>query len=136
MKKRLTELMMKLRQFMYGRYGFDELSKLLMTVYFILLIVSIFVPYVYIAVLIIAALILYRCFSKDIAKRSRERNKYLSIKSKADKWITLRKNIWKNRKTVKYVKCKNCKTYIRLPKGKGTLEVTCPKCQNKFRTKT
>ncbi len=136
MKKRLAELIMKFQQFMCGRYGIDELSKFLMSVYFILLIASLFTPYIYIGVLLIGAVVLFRCFSKDIEKRSHERNKYLQIKGKINKWFILRKNMWKNRKTTVYCKCPKCKVYIKLPKNKGKLKVSCPNCKNEFIKKT
>ena len=136
MKKRIAELIVKLQQFMYGRYGIDELSKFLMTVYFILLIASLFTPYTYIGVVLIGAAVLFRCFSRDVAKRSKERAVFLKIKENIKKRFNLTKNMWKNRKTVKYYKCPKCKTYLRLPKGKGKIEITCPACKNRFKKKT
>ena len=37
-----------------------------------------------------------------------------------------------NRKTHLYFKCNNCKANLRVPKGKGKIEVTCPKCKFKM----
>ena len=35
---------------------------------------------------------------------------------------------WDNRKVKKYFKCAQCGQPLSVPKGKGTLRVTCPKC--------
>ncbi len=34
------------------------------------------------------------------------------------------------------VKCRKCGAKLRLPSGKGTLKVTCPKCGDRFQTTT
>ena len=34
------------------------------------------------------------------------------------------------------VECSNCPTKLRVPKGKGKLVVTCPKCESKFEMNT
>ena len=36
----------------------------------------------------------------------------------------------------KYFKCPNCKAKLRVPKGKGRLNITCPKCRTMFHGKT
>ena len=42
------------------------------------------------------------------------------------------KKMWKGRKTTAYLKCPNCGQMLSVPKGKGKIRVTCPKCQHKF----
>ena len=42
----------------------------------------------------------------------------------------------KDKKNYKYFKCKNCKAQLRVPKGKGKINVTCPKCKTKFSAKS
>ena len=32
----------------------------------------------------------------------------------------------------KYFVCKNCHKMVRVPKGKGKIEVTCPRCGHHF----
>jgi len=34
------------------------------------------------------------------------------------------------------VSCNTCPTKLRVPKNKGTIMVTCPKCNNKFKITT
>lgn len=50
------------------------------------------------------------------------------MNNKLKAWFRLRKDMWRDRKTHKYFKCRNCKAVIRVPKRKGGGVVACPKC--------
>ena len=39
-------------------------------------------------------------------------------------------------KEYKYFLCPNCKQMVRVPRGKGNIEIKCPKCQHKFDRKS
>ena len=69
----------RFQQFMYGRYGMDQLNRFLSTVALIVLVVSIFVrrPIVEIVALALLFWCYYRMFSKNISK------KFLEIKKAA-----------------------------------------------------
>ena len=41
----------------------------------------------------------------------------------------------KNRKDYKYFKCPNCKVLLRLKRGCGEKEITCVRCQHRFKQK-
>lgn len=125
-----------LQQFMYGRYGFDELSKVLNIISLSLWAISLFIPYVYPIVLILLLWVIFRTYSRNISKRQLELNKYLHIKNKISGWFNLKKDIIKNRKTHKYYKYPICKANLRVPKGRGKIEISCPKCHHKFIEKT
>jgi len=125
-----------LQQFMYGRYGFDELSKVLNIISLALWAISLFIPYVYPIVLILLLWVIFRTYSRNISKRQLELNKYFHIKNKISGWFKLKKDIIKNRKTHRYYKCPICKANLRVPKGRGKIEISCPKCHHKFIKKT
>lgn len=36
----------------------------------------------------------------------------------------------------KIINCIKCTTRLRIPKGKGNIVITCPKCKTKFKTRT
>lgn len=76
----------RLRKFMFGRYGGDELSKALLVLSFILLLVMNFVPkdlrFLAILAYIPAIICMFRIFSRNIYKRRNENYKYLKIKIK------------------------------------------------------
>ena len=42
----------------------------------------------------------------------------------------------KGRKQYRYFRCPSCRTQVRVPKGKGTLRITCPSCHERFIKKT
>lgn len=46
------------------------------------------------------------------------------------------KKMWKDRKTKAFLKCPTCGTTLAVPKGKGKLIVTCPKCHSKMETRS
>lgn len=46
------------------------------------------------------------------------------------------KKMWKGRKTTAYLKCPNCGQMLSVPKGKGKIHVTCPKCHAKMETRS
>ena len=43
---------------------------------------------------------------------------------------------FKTKRQYRYYKCKECGQELRVPKGKGKIEITCPKCHHSFIKKT
>ncbi|MBQ9765913.1 MAG: hypothetical protein IJW18_06925 [Lachnospiraceae bacterium] len=127
-------LKQKLARMLYGVYGQDELSKELSTFGLICLIISLF-PYLkifYIIGFVCVVWAFFRTFSKNHARRMREREAYLKFTAKPRAAIRLQKRRFADRKTHDYYKCTRCKTYNRIPKGHGKIIITCPKCKNQF----
>lgn len=129
----------KFIRFMQGRYGVDQLSKFLMGVALVSIVLSVFVRrgtvlYAVLDTLGIAAIIYvyFRIFSRDIQKRYAENQKYLSMTSKLRTRFQKEKNLMEQRKTYHIYKCPGCGQKIRIPKGKGKIEISCPKCSTKF----
>lgn len=46
------------------------------------------------------------------------------------------KKMWQEHKTSRFLKCPNCGQILSVPKGKGRLRVTCPRCRAKMETKS
>lgn len=46
------------------------------------------------------------------------------------------KKMWSERKTSKFLKCPTCGQVLSVPKGKGRIRVTCPKCRTKMETRS
>lgn len=138
MKKWLYNLSLKMQRFMYGRYGSDELGRFLMIAAIVLVLLSVIEPlrFLYFAALALMIWSMFRCCSKNITKRRAELNKYLKIAEKPKLWLRQRKRMWNDRNTHCYIKCRGCKMYMRVPKGKGKIKVKCPKCGKEFLKKT
>lgn len=125
---------------MQGRYGVDELSRFTMGVALALIILTMFVNIVNRSVgsvldfLGIAAIVYayFRIFSRNIQQRYAENQKYLQMTSKLRLRFNKEKNLMKQRKTHHIYACPGCGQKIRIPRGKGKIEIECPKCHTKF----
>ena len=125
-------------RFMYVRNGTDQLNAALLAAYLLVWLVQILlnrnftVRMVLEAVsLVLAALVLFRTFSRNLPRRQAENAKFLSW------WYPVRNRfavVWQRHrdKEHKYFVCKNCGTVCRVPAGKGKVEITCPKCGEKI----
>ena len=128
----------KLYRFMYGRYGSDTLAKVMLYACLIWMIaaniVALFVDSVWFSVvyyLITTAMIgwmFFRMFSRNIAARKRENERFCGF-------FKLRQNKFRDRKTHVYRKCHACGAVLRLPKAKGKHFVVCPRCNKRFEVK-
>lgn len=127
-----------LRNFMRGRYGPDHLSVAMVIISLVLSLLNgilNFAPLLYVSYLILAVM-LFRMLSRNITRRRAENDKFIRY------WWPVRtkivrafKNV-KHRKTHRYLKCPGCGNTLRVPKGKGKLQITCPKCGERFIKKT
>ncbi len=123
---------------MYGRYGNDALTKFLLIAAIVLMVISC-IPHlwpVYFLALAVMVWSLFRTFSRNFDKRRRELNRYLKIKNGFVNFFKLRRNIWRDRKTHIYFKCKKCKAVLRVPKGKGSIVVICTRCKDRIEKET
>lgn len=123
-----------LKKKMVGRYGVDQLSMALLLTGLILMMVTLPIKWLLIRLLSLIPIILcyYRIFSKKIYKRQQENFKFIRFYTPILKKMNLIKKRFKERKTHRYFKCPTCKQTLRVPKGKGNISITCPKCQNTF----
>ena len=123
----------KFYRFMVGRYGNDRLNQVIMIVAMIALVISFFGPrFFYLLALLCLIYAYFRMFSRNTYKRSMENNKYLQWEYKVKQFIATWKRDMKQRKTHHIYRCPSCKQKIRVPKGKGRIEVRCPKCSQTF----
>jgi hypothetical protein len=130
--------MNQFRRFMYGRYGFDRLTRDLVILSMLVTLVSSITKLLplYILSYIIILYALFRAFSKNISQRSKENMIYQRRTGPIGKWLYHLKLALIGTKTHKYYQCSRCKQTIRVPRGRGKISITCPKCRNEFIRKT
>ena len=118
-----------LRRFMIGRYGTDKLNTTILMAGLILCLIGMFMPP---PVNLIFALLSYglmiwslvRSFSRNTYRRYRENQKFLAFLDRL-----------KDRQH-RYFSCPKCRQSVRVPRGKGKIAITCPRCKEKFIKKT
>ena len=129
----------KFIKFMQGRYGVDQFSKFTMGVALVSIILAIFAgagstlgSLLDTLGLVAIVYTYFRIFSRNIQKRYEENEKYLSMTSKIRMRFNKEKNLMSQRKTHHIYSCPSCGQKIRIPRGKGKIEIECPKCHTKF----
>lgn len=127
-------IMQKFREFMYGRYGFDQLSLALTVGGFVFYTLHVFSHsrLLYLISLILCGIAIFRGLSRNHEKRRTENQKFMNFWYKAkNKWVGLKAD-FEERKSYKHFKCPSCGQKIRIPRGRGKVEICCPKCSNRF----
>ncbi|MBP1919290.1 BRcat domain-containing protein [Youngiibacter multivorans] len=124
----------RLRRLMQGRYGVDELSKMMVYASFVVMLVGSFAknPYINLAGFMIIIYSYSRIFSKNQRLRSAQNLKYMQVRDRFLRKISNQIQIMKLSKTYRVYSCPGCKQLVRVPKGKGRVEVKCPKCGTRF----
>lgn len=125
----MARIRLGLQRFMYGRYGTDKLNTMILIVGLLFCVGSMFLPGGWPVLLTLLAytcsfIVIFRSLSRNIYKRSRENRRYLSFLTRL-----------KDREH-RYYACPKCRQSVRVPKGKGKISITCPKCRDKFIRKT
>ena len=123
---------------MYGRYGTDQLGFVTLFLVLILNIVFTFTGWdiLYVLGIMLTVVCIWRIFSKNISRRYAENQKFLQmtapVRNAAIRWIAQMRDL----KTHRHYRCPECRQKIRVPKGKGKIQITCPKCHHEFVKKT
>ena len=124
----------KIARFMAGRYGVDYLGRFTIIAGLIALLLA---GWTRSSLLNLLAWVLiiysyYRMFSRNVYKRTQENQWYLNKTYKIRCFFARQKNMLTQRKTHHIYKCPTCKQKIRIPRGKGKIEIRCPKCNTTF----
>ena len=124
----------RFRRFMAGRYGTDALNQFLSIVSIVLLLVALLTrgnlfTWVGMGVLIWCY---YRTFSRNIPKRTEENYKFYTLKQQLEGKVRSLKEQWANRKLYHYYRCPQCRQKLRVPRGRGRIQISCPRCGTQF----
>lgn len=117
-------------RFMAGRYGTDKLNMVILGVALVIVIIYSFLPYSIWQLLLWALSYglmiwaIFRSLSRNTYKRYEENRKFLRVIEQL-----------KDRQH-RYFNCPRCRQRVRVPRGKGKISITCPKCREKFTRKT
>lgn len=118
------------RQFMMGRYGNDKLNMVILGGGLAVSLLSMFIHFmpVNLALVVLSYVMMgwaiFRTFSRNTYKRYQENRKYLMLVQRL-----------KDREH-RYFDCPRCHQQVRVPRGKGKIAISCPKCKEKFIKKT
>ena len=111
---------------MMGRYGSDKLGTYTLWGAVILMVISLFIPSAAIKLILMVAYYalmgwaIFRIFSRNTYKRYQENRKFLQLLDRI-----------KDREH-RYFDCPKCRQPVRVPRGKGKIAITCPKCRERF----
>ena len=130
MRKFFAKLGAGFRRFMEGRYGTDKLNMYILGAGVALCVICLFSPWLLLNLAlttgsyILMFWAIFRCFSRNTYKRYQENRKFLlfldRIKDRQHKYFT----------------CPKCRQPVRVPRGKGKISISCPRCKEKFIRKT
>ena len=114
------------RRFMQGRYGTDKLNTAILVVGLVACVLSIFFSHLIFTLISYVMMFwaIFRMLSRNTYKRYQENRKYLQFMERL------------RDRQHKYYDCPKCRQPVRVPKGKGKIAITCPKCKEKFIRKT
>ena len=119
-----------LYHFMAGRYGTDRLNTVILCVGVAASILSAFFQQYLVGRLAWAlsyALMIwaiFRSLSRNINKRYQENRRFLLLLDR-----------FKDRQN-RYFLCPRCRQTVRVPRHKGKIAITCPKCKERFQRRT
>ena len=125
-----AKLSVGLRNFMSGRYGTDRLNMVILGVGLVASLLSVWVqsmPLNMIYILLSYGMMIWaicRTLSRNTYKRYQENRKFLQFFDRL-----------KDREH-RYFDCPKCRQMVRVPRGKGKISITCPRCKEKFVKKT
>lgn len=127
---------------MAGRNGPDHLNRFLSVVFLILSVCSVFVrnarlaSVLYTLSMALFVYVMFRMLSRNIYRRQQENGAYLRERYKITSWWNGLRDRWAQRKDYKFYKCPSCRTRLRVPRGKGKLNIVCRKCGTSFQRRT
>ena len=119
-----------MRSFMTGRYGTDKLNMAILGAGVAVCLISMLIriPVVNLAATLISYGLMFwaifRSLSRNTYRRYQENRRFLLL------WDRIRD------RQHKYFDCPKCRQPVRVPRGKGKIAITCPKCREKFVKKT
>lgn len=126
-----------LQRLMYGRYGMDGLNIALLVLYLLLSLLSRLFRSSILGLLSFLCLLftVVRMFSRDIPKRQQENARFMDAVEPRVRSYNARRCRRRDKEHC-YFRCPNCGQQLRVPKGKGKIQITCRSCGASFEEET
>lgn len=133
-----------IRRFLYnffrGRNGFDQLAIFSWVISLAFALIALFGGIVGVVADVLMTLAIvyawFRALSRNIPRRSAENSRFLASTAGVRRKFRNLKTRIAQRKEFKFFTCPTCHTLLRVPRGKGKIQITCRKCGNRFSGKT
>lgn len=115
-----------LRRFMEGRYGNDKLNSAILGSALVMVILALFIRNPLLNLIfhgVSYALMfwsIFRTLSRNTYKRYQENRNFLKTVDRI------------RDRDHRYFECPKCRQTVRVPRGKGKIAITCPRCKEKF----
>ena len=126
----MAKLSVGYRNFMAGRYGTDRLNMVILSVGLVASLLSVLIKLAPVNLVLfflsygMMFWAIFRTLSRNTYKRYQENRRFLQLVGRA-----------KDREH-RYFDCPKCRQMVRVPRGKGKISITCPRCREKFVKKT
>ena len=119
---------------MIGRYGPDQLNLTLFLLFLVLALAATLTGFFALTIVSYVPFFVsvFRMLSRNIKARRRENDRFLTVITPLKTRVKRRFTALREIKTHKYFACPGCKKSLRVPRGKGRLQITCPKCGLRF----
>ena len=137
-QQKMADSQRKAAEWLRGRQGPDDLAISCTYLALILVVINIFARTSWLGWLALTLIVYagFRIQSKNLGARAKENASFLQAIGPLRPWIQNPKAAAAERKQFKHVKCTKCGQKVRVPRGKGKLRVTCPKCHEKFEVRS
>lgn len=124
----------KMRRFMTGRYGSDQLGRFIIILSLAAIMLNLFVRSQFLYGIGVFLLIIsyFRMFSRNISRRYKENQLYLGYEMRGKEFFYKHTRQLGQIKKFHIYKCPTCGQKIRVPRKKGRISIHCPKCGMDF----
>ena len=121
-----TKMAYSLRRFMEGRYGSDKLNSVILGGALVMVILALFIrnPLINLILHGVSYVLMFwsifRSLSRNTYRRYQENRAFLKFVDRI------------RDRDHRYFECPKCRQTVRVPRGKGKIAITCPRCKEKF----
>ena len=128
----------RLMEWLRGRQGPDDLAVFSVNLAIVIVLVNVFARTGWLGWvgLALVAYAMFRIQSRNLGARARENEAFLRALGPARPWVQNPRAAWAELRAYKHVRCSSCRQRVRVPRGKGRLRMTCPRCKTKFEVRS